>query len=236
MEKLYIVIPAYNEAENIENVIRQWYPIIEKIGNESQLVVFNDGSKDDTYERMKTLEKNRPLFIAETKNNSGHGPTCLYAYRYALKQDADYIFQTDSDGQTNPDEFWKFWEQRNNYDLLIGLRRQRKDGFSRILITTVLKIVLKIIFGVWVKDANTPFRLMKKDFLAEILQYIPEDAFLSNVIMSVLAVKKKQKIFWQPISFYSREKGTSFINMKRIFKIGIKAIRDFKTINKKIKL
>ena len=52
MNKLYIVIPAYNERENIQNVIEQWYTIVEKTGQDSRLLIVNDGSKDDTYEIM----------------------------------------------------------------------------------------------------------------------------------------------------------------------------------------
>ncbi|MDR1878405.1 MAG: glycosyltransferase family 2 protein [Bacteroidales bacterium] len=232
--KLYIVMPAYNEEENIRSVVEQWHPIVEKTGNGSRLVIFNDGSKDNTYQRMKELKKEYPYFVAETKPNSGHGSTCLYAYRYALQQGADYVFQTDSDGQTVPDEFWTLWEQRENYDFLIGSRKQRQDGFSRIVVTKVLQLIVKLIFGVWVKDANTPFRLMKQECLANYLTIIPADFFLSNVVITTIAVKKKQKLFWTPITFKPRQKGTNSINLKRIIKIGFKAIGDFRTINKRL--
>jgi glycosyltransferase involved in cell wall biosynthesis len=79
MKKLYIVIPAYNEDENIETCINDWYPIVEKHnGNgESRLVIINDGSKDSTYEVMQKLAETRPLFIPLTKPNGGHGSTVL---------------------------------------------------------------------------------------------------------------------------------------------------------------
>ena len=99
-EKLYIVIPAYNERDNIYQVLDDWYPVVEKHcgGGESRLVVIDDGSKDDTYAIMQEYAKTHPLFQPLTKPNGGHGATVLYGYRYALKQGADYIFQTDSDG------------------------------------------------------------------------------------------------------------------------------------------
>ena len=100
MEKLYVIIPAYNEGMNIEQCIDDWYPIVERHnGNgESRLVIINDGSKDNTYEIMQKLAKDKPLFTPLTKANGGHGDTVLYGYRYAIRHDADYIFQTDSDG------------------------------------------------------------------------------------------------------------------------------------------
>ena len=59
MDKLYIVIPAYNEEENIENVINDWYPVVEKIGKDSRLVIINDGSKDSTYDIMLKIKKEK---------------------------------------------------------------------------------------------------------------------------------------------------------------------------------
>lgn len=87
-EKLYIVIPAYNERDNIYQVLDDWYPVVEKHcgGGESRLVVIDDGSKDDTYAIMQEYAKTHPLFQPLTKPNGGHGATVLYGYRYALKQ------------------------------------------------------------------------------------------------------------------------------------------------------
>ena len=95
MDKLYIVIPAYNEQDNIEQVINDWYPVIEKHNGDGQsrLVIIDDGSKDSTYEKLKQYAKTRPLLTPLTKPNGGHGATVLYGYKYALKNDADYIFR-----------------------------------------------------------------------------------------------------------------------------------------------
>ena len=100
-EKLYIVIPAYNERDNIYQILDDWYPVVEKHsgGGESRLVVIDDGSKDDTYAIMQEYAKTHSLFEPLTKPNGGHGATVLYGYHYALEHGADYIFQTDSDGQ-----------------------------------------------------------------------------------------------------------------------------------------
>ena len=129
MDKLFVVIPAYNEEKNIKKVVNDWYKIVEKYGkNGSKLVVINDGSKDNTYKILKEMAKDKELLTVLTKSNSGHGPTIIYGYKYALKNDADYIFQTDSDGQTNPEEFEKFWNERNDYDAIFGNRIDRGDG------------------------------------------------------------------------------------------------------------
>ena len=102
------------------------------------------------------------------KENTGHGPTCIFAYKYAIAENADWVFQTDSDGQTKSSDFWNFWEKRNIYDFIIGYRAKRGDGLARRFISQTLKLVIFIIFNVIVKDANTPFRLMKVESSASI--------------------------------------------------------------------
>ncbi|HKM00291.1 MAG TPA: glycosyltransferase family 2 protein [Mobilitalea sp.] len=235
MDKLYIIIPAYNEEANIDSVIRDWYPIVEKVGNGSKLVIIDDGSKDSTYRIMKERAEKFEAFEPITKENAGHGATLLYGYQYAIDAGADYIFQTDSDGQTLPKEFWPFWKQRKSYDMVIGHRRGRQDGLSRVFVTKTLKEVLRICFHVKVTDANTPFRLMKTSTLKKEIILIPEGYNLSNVIISVIYAKKKKRVLYLPVTFRPRQGGVNSINMKKIFKIGKQAFKDFKKINQVIK-
>lgn len=237
MDKVYLVMPAYNEAENIEDTIKQWYPVVEKIsegGDSATLVIANDGSKDNTFAIMQGLKEQYPLFEPLDKSNSGHGATVLYLYRYATEKGADYVFQTDSDGQTNPEEFWQMWENRDKYDFQIGNRLGRQDGQSRIFVTKTLRIIVWLMFHEWVVDANTPFRLMQKNKLQKILEIIPKDYFLCNVAISAIAKKWNYKIGWYNITFKPRQGGVNSINLKRIIKIGLKALGDFRTINKRL--
>ena len=230
MEKLYVIIPAYNEGMNIEQCIDDWYPIVERHnGNgESRLVIINDGSKDNTYEIMQKLAKDKPLFTPLTKANGGHGDTVLYGYRYAIRHDADYIFQTDSDGQTLPEEFWKLWEDRKKCGLLIGSRKRRQDGWQRIFVTRVLRLVILVTFHCWVEDANTPFRLMRAAELEEVLTEIPPQYFLANVLMTVRYTKEGRRVMYYPITFRPRQGGVNSINMKKIVKIGKTTLKDFR--------
>ncbi len=235
MDKLYIVIPAYNEEANIDRVIKDWYPIVEKMGNGSKLVIIDDGSKDHTYQLMQNYTEQLEAFEPITKPNAGHGATVLYGYRYAVNAGADYIFQTDSDGQTLPEEFWPFWKQRASYDMIIGHRKGRQDGFSRVFVTKTLKLVLWLCFHVGITDANTPFRLMKAETLKKQLKLVPENFNLSNVMISVIYAKKKLKVHYIPVTFRPRQGGVNSINMKKIIRIGKQAFKDFRRINRSLK-
>ncbi len=226
-------MPAYNEEANIETTVIEWYPIVEKVNTimDCKLVIANDGSKDNTYSRLMELKQRYPLLEPLNKSNSGHGATVLFLYRYAIEHGADYIFQTDSDGQTNPEEFWQFFNNRDNYDFQIGNRNHREDGISRVFVTKILRLVIWLMFHELVTDANTPFRLMAVDRLKPILGVIPHDYFLCNVAISAIAVKWHERCMWYPITFRPRQGGVNSINMKRILKIGLKAFGDFWLIN-----
>lgn len=238
MDSLYVVIPAYNESENIERCINDWYPILEQhnLSGESRLIIINDGSKDNTYQILEELAKGRPLLVPLTKENGGHGATVLYGYRYAIENNADYIFQTDSDGQTNPDEFEAFWQKRDNYDVIIGNRVVRGDGKGRKFVENVVCLMLRIIFGVKVQDANAPFRLMKTSIVEKYIDKLPQDYNIPNIMFTTYFVHHKEKVTFIPISFKPRQGGVNTINIKKIIKIGWKALGDFCRLKKEIDL
>ncbi len=233
MDKLYIVIPAYNEAENITACINDWYPIMERFGGEgSRLVVVDDGSKDETLSLLNDLAKNRPLLVPLTKENGGHGSAVLHGYRFAIESGADYIFQTDSDGQTNPSEFEAFWRERNQYDALIGNRTKRGDGADRAFVEKAVCLLLWIYFGVKVPDANAPFRLMRSALVQKYIGRMSGDFNIPNIMLTAYFARYQEKIKFIPISFRPRQGGVNSLNINKIVKIGWRAVGDFKKLRK----
>ena len=236
MDKLYIVIPAYNEEENIDRLISDWYPVIEKHNRngESRLVVVNDGSKDSTLSILQKYAAEKKLLKPLTKPNGGHGSAVLYGYRYAIYKEADYVFQTDSDGQTDPAEFEKFWVLRTSCDAIIGERKGRQDGMARVLVEKVLLLILRVIFGVRMPDSNAPFRLMKRELLEKYIGRMPKNYNLPNVMLSTFFVYYKENVRFLHISFKPRQAGTNSVNLKKIAKIGWKAMADFMAFRRRM--
>ena len=233
-DRLFIIIPAYNEQENIRQVVTDWYPVVEKYGTDSRLVVIDDGSRDSTYSILQDMSKTMPRLTALTKANAGHGATLLFGYKYALENGADYVFQTDSDGQTLPSEFEPFWIAKSKYVVSIGYRNKRRDGLSRVFVTKILRLVVYLCFRVYVLDANTPYRLMSAATLRDNLKYIPDDFFLTNVALAAIYKKRRQKVHFIPISFRPRQGGRNSINLIKIIKVGFSSIRSFIVINDKV--
>ena len=234
MSTLYIIIPAYNEEENIRNCIDEWYPVIEAHNSDgdSRLVIVNDGSKDHTKEVLEELSKDRPYLTVLDKENGGHGSALLYGYNYAIESDADYIFQTDADGQTKPEEFEGFWEKRDSFDAILGERLSRGDGPGRKMVEDVVCLLLKMIFHVSAKDANAPFRLMRTDLVKKYIGRLPADFNIPNIMFTAFFLYYRENMIFMPITFEPRKAGKASINIKKIIKIGIRAVRDFYTLRK----
>ena len=137
------------------------------------------------------------------------------------------MFQTDSDGQTLPEEFPAFWELRHEYDAVLGMRPDRQDGASRKFVENVLRMMLRGIFGGKVPDANAPFRLMKASLLRKYIDRIPEDFNLPNVMLTTYFAYFRENVAFRRITFRPRQGGTNSINIRKIMRIGIKAAGDF---------
>jgi len=233
-DNLYIIMPAFNEEMNIEAVVKEWHEVVNKIGGDSRLVIIDGGSRDQTFTKLCELKTIYPMLDPIQKVGMGHGATVLWGYQNALDRGADFIFQTDSDGQTLPSEFWQFWEQRNSYAAIIGHRNHREDGFSRVIVTKTLKLVLKLIFGLMITDANTPFRLIRRESMRKYITRIPVGFNLSNVILTVLLIQANENVKFIPITFRPRQGGVNSVNFKRIIKIGWQALIDFRVIKKEL--
>ena len=231
-------MPAYNEECNIEEVIDAWYPVLSGKSEESRLVVADGGSRDNTHRILKRLSEKYPKLEILEDTMQEHGPKVIALYKYAVDHGADYIFQTDSDGQTDPREFAAFWDRKGNKSAVIGMRPIREDGYIRKLVEKILCLILRVYFGIRIKDANAPFRLMRAEIVDKYLSHMPPDYNLPNVMLTTYFVYFNENIEFREITFKARQGGVNSINIKNIIQVGWKALHDFhafrKEINKKV--
>lgn len=229
-DTLFIVLPAYNEEANIEAVVTSWAAVLAGKSEKSRIVVADSGSTDRTHEKLLALKTELPQLEILSDTGKFHGPKVIALYNYAIKNGADWIFQTDSDGQTNPDEFAAFWELRGDYDGIFGNRTVRGDGKQRAFVEKVVCFLLKAYFGVKLPDANAPFRLMKASSVAKYLPRLDKDYNLPNIMMTTYFAFYGEKMLFKEISFKSRQAGVNSVNIPKIVKIGWKALGDFKRL------
>lgn len=234
-DTLYIVMPTYNEEANIRNVVKEWYPILKNGNENSRLVISDGGSKDRTLDILNELKTEYPKLVVIPKPGTDHGTKVILLYKYAIEQGADWIFQTDSDGQTLPSEFSEFWKLRRKYDIIMGNRKKRGDGAGRKLVENVLRVYLKLFFGVMVPDANAPFRLMKSEVVNKYINLMPDNFNLPNAILAACFSRYKEKVTYRVVTFQPRQGGKNYMNIKRIFSIGRESIGNFAKIKKNLK-
>ncbi len=162
-----------------------------------------------------------------TNTDKEHGPKLIALYDYAIKNNADYIFQTDSDGQTDSEEIDDFWKSRNEYSAIFGKRKKQKDGFIRLLSEKILYFLLFLYVDVRIPDANAPFRLMRTSVLKKYLYRIHKNYSLPSIILTTYFCQVGEKIIFKNISFKKRKYGINSINILKILKIGLISLKGF---------
>lgn len=232
MNKLFIVLPAYNEENNIESVVSEWYPHLANASEDSKMIIADGGSSDNTLNILYELQTKYPKLEVIEKPGTDHGTKLWFLYDYAIKHGADYIFQTDSDGQTNADEFIQFWNLRDEYDALLGVRSDRKDGVQRVFVEQVLRLFLRVFFQAKTPDANAPFRLMKTSLVSKYLYKLPNNFNLPNALLSAYFSHFDENVRYLYVSFKPRCGGKNYMNLKRIIKIGWQSIGNFYRLRK----
>ena len=203
---LSVVMPSYNEGQIIEQCIREWHgEVISRIPG-AELLVVDDCSTDSTASTLERLSRELSgVRYVRPERNGGHGRALRVGFRHVSNE---FIFQTDSDRQHKPSEFWRLWDIRENYDFVFGVRRHRADGKLRILITNVMRLLILAFWGVWIPDANCPFKLMRRSALAGLLRNVPEDSFIPMVMVSILARTGGYRFADVPVTHFPRLGGT----------------------------
>jgi dolichol-phosphate mannosyltransferase len=230
--ELVVVMPIYNEASNIGSVLREWFACLNTVAPEFVLFAINDGSTDNTASTLNGLarELGARLRIVN-RQNSGHGSSCREGYELALTAGATWIFQIDSDGQCDPAFFKTIYGQGVAHDCVFGYRRTRDDGFGRVAIARSYRLLLWFLTGVFMRDANVPYRLMRATVLRSALRRVPADVDLQNIALTI-ALRREPELRWRdvPIHFRARRGGENSINYHKIVKMGVRFLRDFHRI------
>lgn len=223
MKDLVLILPIYNEESSIEFVINQWIEELNKYNIDYDIYAYNDGSKDNTANILKSLSEKYPNLKHKNKENSGHGPTILQGYRENCTN-YKWIFQIDSDNEMSPDGFISLWTNRENYSFLIGIRDKRIQNFSRMIISYVSRFTVKLFYGLnGPYDVNCPYRLMKSEDFKSVFEIIPSDTFSPNIIISGFVTKNKIKFYETPVYCKPRQTGVISIQNFKLLKAAIKS-------------
>lgn len=221
--ELVVVMPVYNEEAIIEEVVRTWRDELVRLGIPFQLMVLNDGSRDHTADVLNKFRDDSNINIIH-KANSGHGPTVLQGYRQAVDL-APWVFQTDSDNELLPEHFGPFWEKREDYDALFGIRVNRDQPLSRKMISAGSRTAVRMRFGFGgVDDVNVPYRLMRSSVLKPMLDKVPANTWAPNVLLAGGFRRAKARILNLPVPHVGRKTGVPSVANLKWVKVASKSL------------
>lgn len=214
MSKSLVIIPTYNEIENIEDIIRKVF----SLENSFHILIVDDNSPDKTAEKVIELQNefNEKLFIEVRKKKSGLGTAYVHGFKWAITKEYDYVFEMDADFSHNPEDLIRLQKAcENGADLAIGSRYSTGVNvvnwpLSRVLLSYFASIYVRIVTGMKIHDATAGFICYKINVLKGIkLNKIKFVGYAFQIEMKYRAFAKNFKIVEVPIIFTDRTKGTS---------------------------
>lgn len=219
------VFPVYNEKYTIEKTLLSYYN--EFSGKlDFEMTVAEDGSTDGTKDILKKLELRLPIKIYSQDQRKGY----LGAIKDALKYPKnEWVFLVDSDHQFNTHDFWKLWPYAGQYDVILGRKINRKDGFLRSFLSKGYNLLLKIIFIVPYKDMDTGFRLFKKSLADELAPSVNNLGYFTAEFV-IKAHNRGYKILEVPVEHLKQEiRSSNIFHIKKLpFIIGQELMGIFK--------
>jgi len=216
MSDCLVIIPTYNEKENIETVVRKVF----SLPTDFHVLVVDDSSPDGTAEIVQNLQKEFPgLFLEIRKVKNGLGKAYVHGFKWALEKGYQYIFEMDADLSHNPDDLVRLLEplQKNEADLTVGSRYSHGVNvvnwpMSRILLSFIASKYARFITGLPVNDATAGFVGYTRKVLESFnLNQIQFKGYGFQIEMKFKAWKNKFRIKEVPIIFTNRVAGESKI-------------------------
>ena len=217
MARTLVIIPTYDEADNIQRIVPQVLNQKEDV----EVLVVDDNSPDGTASLVENLmESDSRVHLIKRSGKSGLGTAYVEGFRYACDHGYDYVFEMDADFSHDPAEIPKFIEHMDQCDLVIGSRY--RDGvrvvnwpIQRLLLSYFANVYTRIITGLPLKDATGGFKCYRRKVLESIdLDSIRSNGYAFQIEMSFKSWKKGFKLCEIPIIFVDRRSGVSKMSKK----------------------
>ncbi len=234
MSKHLVIIPTYNEKENIESIIRAVF----SLPTPFDILVVDDNSPDGTAYIVEqlTLEFPHQLHIEKREEKNGLGTAYIHGFKWALSNNYEYIFEMDADFSHNPQDLPRLLEacKKDNIGMTVGSRyckggRVENWPIGRLLMSYFASLYVRLILCIGVKDTTAGFVCYKYEALKKLnLDDIWFIGYAFQIEMKYSIIKAGYKIVEVPISFKDRELGVSKMNMS-IFKEAFWGVLKLKT-------
>jgi len=221
LKNALIIIPTYNEADNIVKIINELLAIDYK-GVHIEILVVDDSSTDNTAELVKGMELPR-IHIIERPGKMGLGTAYLRGFKFAIENNYDYVFEMDADFSHDPKSIPDFLDKIEDYDLIIGSRYIEGIAvvnwpLSRLMISIGASIYTRMVTFLPVKDVTAGFMCYKVSSLKQInLDQVKSNGYSFQIEMKFRMWKKGFKLIEIPIVFIDRRAGVSKMSRKIVY-------------------
>jgi glycosyltransferase involved in cell wall biosynthesis len=170
MTSISLVLPAYNEADNIEPMVAEAVPALEAVADDYEIIVVDDGSSDETAAVTRRVSAQNPrVRLVQHEVNRGFGAAVFSGFTSAQK---DWIFYTDADRQFVLSELERFVPYMDEADLIAGYRAPRRDPFLRVFYGKGWSALCTLLFGYTVRDVDCGFKLFRREIIEELAPQI----------------------------------------------------------------
>lgn len=214
MAQAVVIIPTYNEKENIEKMVRKVF----SLPREFDLLIVDDGSPDGTAAIVKELQNEFPgrLHLEERTGKLGLGTAYIHGFKWGLKRDYQFLFEMDCDFSHNPDDLVRLYEAcENGADVAIGSRYVKGGKVSnwpvgRILMSYFASVYVRMVLWMNIMDTTAGFKCYRRTVLESIeLDEVKFIGYAFQIEMKYRAWRKKFKLVEVPITFVDRVEGVS---------------------------
>ena len=206
LESLSIVIPVYNEVRVIERVLRDFHAKVASRLPDVEFIVAEDGSRDGTGEVLARLAPELQLRLISGQERKGYTAAVKDALRLPTKE---WILFSDSDGQQEPDDFFKLATIAPRYDLIVGFKSPRRDPLLRLGLTRGFRALNRVLLGARFRDVNCGFRLMRRALVEAVLPHCSLLPQFVNAELALRATAMGFRVTEAPVRHYPREDGGS---------------------------
>ncbi len=214
MPECVVIIPTYNEKENVENIIRAVFGL----ESDFSVLIIDDGSPDGTADIVKSLQKEFPdkLFIVEREGKLGLGTAYIRGFKWALEHDYQFVFEMDADFSHDPNDLVRLYQAcKDGADLAIGSRYINGVNvvnwpMGRVLMSYFASVYVRIITRMKIMDATAGFKCYRRKVLETIqLDKVKFRGYAFQIELKFRAWKRGFNIVEVPIIFRDRTQGKS---------------------------
>jgi|TARA_B110000259_G_C13896097_1_gene354930 glycosyltransferase involved in cell wall biosynthesis len=229
--KLSLILLAHNEEANIKNEIENLYNNIASKVKECEVIICEDGSADQTKKIINDLNKVYNFEYLSSDDRKGVSKAMIDGFKKAR---GEYIFFSDAGKKFNFNDFWKLYNDAENYDLVSGVRVNRKDQKYRIILTYFLNLFLKITINSNFKDIDSGFKIFNKKKLLEVLSSkIINTDFLSAEICLKFQYKKFRYKEVE-VDYFQRNEVSKALPIYKIPSLIIRFLLKYKKLRKEL--